>query len=223
MYINKLLDALESIADTGVNHSVILQLISYRKHYNSPVFIHVVNTHSKLINQYINTLVPSIARAEIRSIYSNLTMLAEHFNVPEYQEHVLQKFVVENNLQGVAIALELGVNINTTVSYTSDLLHSQIKQGFLQMAAFKFPTAWFDNNHNCTPLVLASLMGHLDIVKYLVKQGARLDCETVHHNTALDWATKRKHYKVEAYLRQIGASRNTTSDRGEIEAIAAWI
>ncbi len=51
-----------------------------------------------------------------------------------------------------------------------------------------------------TPLMYAVKYGQLDMVKYLVDNGAKLETKTAKGNTALDYAKKYKHAAIEAYI-----------------------
>lgn len=217
--LNLFFDALEKTVDAGANKSVISQLVAYRNNPSNPIFLRALNTHRKLVGYYFEALLPREMVHNAQEVYFALIAYANQFAEPNYKEHVLQKFVIEGNVVGVSVGLDLGVDVNTTVSYVPDMSRSQIWEGFLQLLSFQAPSAWYDGWHRCTPLILASIHGDIKMVKFLVNQGARLDCETKHHNTALDWATKRGHDAVEEFLLLKNAPRNQTSGR-DIEAIA---
>lgn len=218
MSIYHLLNALKEANRNNFNASLINQLIAYHPQYHNQSFIVLLRQNRLLFSRCVAAL-PREVQGDMQRIFVALDLYVANYFEPHYKEHVLQKYVVEGDLVGIAIGLELGVDINTRIGYVPDLTHSQIAQGFLQLFSFKLPTAWTSNWHHCTPLVLASLLGYIDVVKFLAEHGAQLDCETRHHNTALDWATKRGHHRIEKYLLSRGAMRNTTSDQ-DIEALA---
>ena len=156
---------------------------------NHFTFMRDLPVYKTLIDRCVASLPPEL-QEEIEPIYNALTLYAGYFSEPKYKEHVLQKYVVEGNVAGVAVGIELGVNVNTVIGYVPDLSHSQFVQGLLQLLSLELPRAWTSNTHRCTPLVLASCLGHYDLVKYLVSHGADLNAETRHHNNPLDLATQ---------------------------------
>jgi len=213
MSIDLLLEELEKINDLEISAALINQFVAYRGNYQNPSFILLFNNYRQNIAHCITGMAEH-QRENLTQIFEAMSLYCAHYFEPRYKEHVLQKYVVENAPYGIKIGLELGVDINTTTGYLPDLSYSEIRLGFVQLASFELPKAWYTNWHRCTPLVLASLLGHMDVVKFLVVSGARLNMETRHHNTALDWATKREHHQIERFLIEQGALRNTTSDQG---------
>ena len=62
-----------------------------------------------------------------------------------------------------------------------------------------------------TPLHQAAIAGHLDMVKLLLKHGARLDLkDEIYHSTPLGWAEHGEQAAVAGYLRNISG---TTPER----------
>ena len=56
------------------------------------------------------------------------------------------------------------------------------------------------NSNDNTALILSAKNGHLDCVKYLVKQGADKTLEGQANKTALEWAVAAEKQAVAAYL-----------------------
>lgn len=71
-----------------------------------------------------------------------------------------------------------------------------------------------------TALMMGSYEGHLDIVKLLIRSGAKIDVEDRQQNTAISLATKRDHSNVVTFLEKILELRksevvNLSSDEDE--------
>jgi hypothetical protein len=221
MSVTHLLDALESVKEKVENPSLVKQMVAYRHYLSSPAFIRLVNAEQDAIQTCLNFLPQNAEKDKVVKAYEILSLYSAHYFETYYKEHVLQKYVVEGDLVGVRIGSELGVDVNTQIGYLPDLNYSNFWQGLWQLMSGRTPSAWSSSWHHCTPLVLASLLGHYDIVQFLVENGARLNVETRRHNTALDWATKRGHTNIEHYLLQKGGLRSTTSDAGLVEIFAS--
>ena len=111
--------------------------------------------------------------------------------------------------------LEFGVTI--FIGLNMDL-HTAAKKGKLESIKLLVVEQGTDkdkeNSHGHTPLYLASLYGHLEVVKYLVEQGASLDKANNSGNTPLSGAAHRGHLQVARYLLEQGADRDKADNHG---------
>ena len=169
----------------------------------------VFNQNRALIDQAISKL-PSLLQRALQPMNEALFQYCKNVTHPQYHERVLKRYVAKGNFIGVATGIELGVNINTRAGYLS--VSSDLNWMLKFSSASKSSLFWMGHAHRCTPLILASSLGHLNLVRYLVIQGADLNAETKYGLTALDWATKSNHQPVVDYLLQQGALRHVTSD-----------
>jgi ankyrin repeat protein len=62
-----------------------------------------------------------------------------------------------------------------------------------------------DREYGVTPLWLASKYGYLDVVKYLIENGADIDQPNIHGATPLSGASEYGHLDVAKYLKKKGA------------------
>ena len=65
------------------------------------------------------------------------------------------------------------------------------------------------------PVTVASALGHVDIVRALLEQGARVDAPDAHGRTALMLAADNGEVEVVRLLAEKGANLNATNDRGQ--------
>lgn len=70
------------------------------------------------------------------------------------------------------------------------------------------------NTYNCTTLECAAMGGHLQVVKFLVENGAVIDANE-YNGSALKVALSHKHLDVAAYLIAQGAELNAKTGGGE--------
>ncbi|KAK4516734.1 uncharacterized protein ATC70_011712 [Mucor velutinosus] len=71
-----------------------------------------------------------------------------------------------------------------------------------------------EENDGSTPLIYASCFGKLDIVKYLLQVGAKVDVQDKIGWTALMWATTNGHHHIVQALLEYSASSETKSASG---------
>lgn len=63
-----------------------------------------------------------------------------------------------------------------------------------------------------TPLMCASANGHLNVVQYLIKEGANPNIKNNEGKTALDLAEENRHEEVAEFLRKAGAKHGNEID-----------
>ena len=63
-----------------------------------------------------------------------------------------------------------------------------------------------NNDSNQTPLHLAALEGHLDVVMLLIQQGANINSLNTSNETPLHYASRQGHLDIIEYLIKIGAN-----------------
>uniref|UniRef100_A0A061R0R8 Cd4-specific ankyrin repeat protein n=1 Tax=Tetraselmis sp. GSL018 TaxID=582737 RepID=A0A061R0R8_9CHLO len=61
----------------------------------------------------------------------------------------------------------------------------------------------FIKGEECTPLILAAKLGHVEICKLLLKWGADLDAKDMHGKTAADYAKENKFDRLLAMLEEV--------------------
>ena len=67
-----------------------------------------------------------------------------------------------------------------------------------------------------TPLLIAILLGNLDIVQYLISEGANIECKTTKGLTPLHIASKKGHLDIIQYLISQGANINCRNNNFNI-------
>ncbi len=211
MYIHNFLETLSQTPFFQDNLLEIQKQVQNKEAQGYPM-IEVLKKHQAVIDHAISQT-PLEIQAKIQPVYEILLRYVKHSQEARYKAHLLQKYLVAGNCMGVAIGIELGVDVNSRMAYAARLFRPARIRGFLQLLSLKLPTAWFDHLYCCTPLILASLLGHRDIVKYLVQQGADINAQTKRGYTALDLSSRRQHGDIENYLIKQGALRNLTSDK----------
>merc|ERR1712113_541099 len=70
-----------------------------------------------------------------------------------------------------------------------------------------------DEKYGLTPLMLASIEGYLNIVKYLVEKGANVDAFTKNKHTAMMLASVEGHLDIVKYLVEKGANVDAFDDK----------
>ncbi len=87
--------------------------------------------------------------------------------------------------------------------------------------AFCLNELYITKNNSATALMAASTKGHLEIVKYLIDEGAYINAENEEGYTALMWASSAGHLEIVKYLISKNANMNVKDNNGVTALIAA--
>lgn len=68
------------------------------------------------------------------------------------------------------------------------------------------------DDNGLTPLMCATRNGHLNVVQYLIKEGANPNIKNNEGKTALDLAEENRHEEVAEFLRRAGAKHGNEID-----------
>lgn len=68
------------------------------------------------------------------------------------------------------------------------------------------------DDNGLTPLMCATRNGHLNVVQYLIKEGANPNIKNNEGKTALDLAEENRHEEVAEFLRKAGAKHGNEID-----------
>ena len=71
------------------------------------------------------------------------------------------------------------------------------------------------DEHGLTPLSLAAMHGHEEVVRLLIERGIEIDSRDYQEQTPLSWAASRGHEAVVRLLVELGAEVNSRDDYGE--------
>ncbi|MBN8789429.1 MAG: ankyrin repeat domain-containing protein [Terrimonas sp.] len=112
-------------------------------------------------------------------------------------------------LEGATYIMEKGMNPNTMSWQHVTILHNIAQKGFLDKAALLIKYGADINPiyeaYQSTPLDLAARWGRIEMVKYLLQQGADVNKAGALWSTPLAWAKKKAHVEVENALKKSGA------------------
>lgn len=114
-----------------------------------------------------------------------------------------QFYYFEDN-DGAAYIMEKGMNPNTMSWHHVTILHDMAQKGNLYKAELLIKYGAdinpIDEEYKSTPLGMAARWGHLEMVQYLLKQGADPDKTGASWATPLAWAKKKGHIEIEEAL-----------------------
>ena len=112
-------------------------------------------------------------------------------------------------LDGATYMMEKGMNPNTMSCHRVTLLHDMTQKGLMDKAEllirFGADLNAVDEQYQSTPLGMAARWGHVELVKYLLNQGADPGKSGAAWSTPLAWAKKKGHADIEKILRDSGA------------------
>lgn len=111
--------------------------------------------------------------------------------------------------EGVAYMLEKGMNPNTMSWQKVTILHDMAQKGNLYKAELLIKHGAdlnpIDEEYQSTPLGMAARWGHLEMVKYLLQQGADVNKTGALWATPLAWGRKKGFSDIEETLLNAGA------------------
>jgi ankyrin repeat protein len=111
--------------------------------------------------------------------------------------------------EGTAYMIEKGMNPNTMSWHHVTILHDMAQKGNIKKAELLIKCGAeidpVDEEYQSTPLGMAARWGHLEMVKYLLKQGADPNKSGASWATPLAWARKKGHVEIEKTLLNEGA------------------
>lgn len=112
--------------------------------------------------------------------------------------------------EGAVYMMEKGMNPNTMSWHRVTILHDMAQKGNIEKAELlvKYGAEInpVDEEYQSTPLGMAARWGHIEMVKYLLKQGADPNKSGTSWATPLAWAKKKGFTEIEETLTKAGAT-----------------
>ncbi|HSC52752.1 MAG TPA: ankyrin repeat domain-containing protein [Phnomibacter sp.] len=119
------------------------------------------------------------------------------------------QFYYFERYDGAAYIMEKGMNPNIMSWHHVTLLHDMAQKGQIPKAALLLQYGAdinaIDEEYQSTPLGMASRWGQVDMVAYLLEQGANPNTAGAAWATPLVWAQQKQHAVIEKMLLQAGA------------------
>jgi uncharacterized protein len=119
------------------------------------------------------------------------------------------QFYYFERLDGATYMMEKGMSPGTMSWHHVTILHDMAQKGDIEKAALLLKHGAdinpVDEEYQSTPLAMAARWGQLEMVEYLLEQGADPDKSGAAWSTPLAWAIKKGHSKIVDLLQQAGA------------------
>ncbi len=114
-------------------------------------------------------------------------------------------------LDSAEFSLKNGMNPNSKSWQEVTILHDMAQKGFIEKAELliKFGAEInpIDDEYCSTPLGMAARWGRVEMVKFLLKNGANANLSDADWATPLAWARKKEHHQIAEILQKAGAKR----------------
>ncbi|MFN2437967.1 MAG: ankyrin repeat domain-containing protein [Chitinophagaceae bacterium] len=121
------------------------------------------------------------------------------------------QFYYFERLESAAFLLQKGTNPNVMSWHHVTILHDMAQKGDLAKAELLIKHGAeinaIDEEYQSTPLGMAVRWGHIEMVEYLLKQGADPNKSGASWSTPLEWARKKQYDRIENILRKTGAGK----------------
>lgn len=147
-------------------------------------------------------------------------------NARSYVNRTALMFAATGEMADILIAA--GADPNLQDSFNSTALWNMSNSGYIDAARViirKFHGKGLDvdshGSYGDTPLMRASMMGYLDMVKLLFAKGADLNAVNEYGSTALLLSAAEGHTEVVRYLLENGADKNAINNNGDTALIQA--
>ncbi|HVE60331.1 MAG TPA: ankyrin repeat domain-containing protein [Chitinophagaceae bacterium] len=124
--------------------------------------------------------------------------------------HILKwaRYYYFERLESAAFLLQKGMNPNVMSWHHVTILHDMAQKGDIAKAELLIKHGAeinaVDGEYQSTPLGMAVRWGHIEMVEYLLKQGADPNRSGAPWSTPLKWAKKKEHNEIENVLRKAG-------------------
>ena len=119
------------------------------------------------------------------------------------------QFYYFERFDGASYIMERGMDPNTMSWQQVTILHDMAQKGFIDKAELLIKYGAdlnrIDEAYQSTPLGLAARWGQIEMVKYLLSQGANTNLSGKPWSTPLSWARKKVHAQIENILKDAGA------------------
>jgi len=119
------------------------------------------------------------------------------------------QFYYFERFDGASYIMERGMDPNIMSWQQVTILHDMAQKGFIDKAELLIKYGAdlnrIDEAYQSTPLGLAARWGQIEMVKYLLSQGANTNLSGKPWSTPLSWARKKVHAQIENILKDAGA------------------
>ena len=126
----------------------------------------------------------------------------------------------EGHLNIVQYLVIKGADVNAVDQHKNHCIHFAAKAGHLQIVQYLIEKQNVDKDvngcENWTPLHMACWNDQIDIIEYLLSNGADLEAKDINGQTPLHIAAYWNQYNAVSYLVGIGANKNAKNNKGKL-------